>query len=57
MATTSLADAFVEELRDVLHAEKQIIKALPRMAKNAEHDDLKAAFEEHRRIRLRCRAA
>jgi ferritin-like metal-binding protein YciE len=47
MALSNLEDAFVQELRDLLHAEKQIAKALPRMAKKAESDQLRKAFEEH----------
>ena len=47
MSLETLTDLFVHELRDVLDAEKQILKALPKMAKTAASDDLKAAFEEH----------
>lgn len=43
----SLHDLFVKELRDVYHAEKQITKSLPKMAKNAESEDLRMAFEDH----------
>lgn len=43
----TLHDLFVKELRDVYHAEKQITKALPKMAKNAESEDLRSAFEMH----------
>jgi len=43
----NLRETFVDELRDLLDAEKQLLKALPKMAKAAEHKDLKAAFEEH----------
>lgn len=39
---------FVSQLRDIYHAEKQILKALPRMARKASSDDLKSAFEKHR---------
>lgn len=45
-----LRDTLIEELKDVYDAEKQITKALPKMAKAAEHDDLKAAFQEHLEI-------
>lgn len=45
----SLDDLLVHELQDIYHAEGQILKALPKMAKAATHPDLKAAFEEHRR--------
>jgi len=42
-----LKETFVDELRDLLDAEKQLLKALPKLAKAAEHEDLKAAFEQH----------
>jgi ferritin-like metal-binding protein YciE len=45
---SSLDDLLVHELQDIYHAEGQILKALPKMAKAATHPDLKAAFEEHR---------
>lgn len=45
----SLDDLLVHELQDIYHAEGQILKALPKMAKAASHPDLKDAFEEHRR--------
>ena len=44
---THLEEAFVEELKDLLHAGRQITKALPRMAKKADSPELKKAFEEH----------
>jgi ferritin-like metal-binding protein YciE len=50
MSMSNLEELFVHELRDVLDAEKQILKALPKMAKAAESEDLKAAFEEHREV-------
>lgn len=43
----TLHDAFIEELRDTYDAEKQLIKALPKLAKAAASDDLRAAFEMH----------
>ena len=49
MALANLEDAFVQELRDLLHAEKQLTKALPRMAKKAESPQLRKAFEEHQK--------
>jgi len=45
--TKSLRDAFVDELRDTYDAEKQILKALPKMVKTATSDELAAAFEGH----------
>ncbi len=47
MKMTTLQDLFVKELRDLYSAENQIIKALPKMAKAASADDLRAGFEEH----------
>jgi ferritin-like metal-binding protein YciE len=49
MPLRNLEDAFVDEMKDMLHAEKQILKALPRMAKKTSHAELKEAFEQHRR--------
>ena len=50
MAAENLQELFVEELRDMYDAEKQLTKALPKMAKATENPDLKAAFEEHLEI-------
>lgn len=47
MANSSLEKLFEHELRDVLDAEHQILKALPKLAKSASDERLKAAFEEH----------
>jgi ferritin-like metal-binding protein YciE len=47
---SNLEDLFLHELKDTLDAEKQILKALPKMMKAAESEDLKAAFEEHRDV-------
>jgi ferritin-like metal-binding protein YciE len=43
----SLHDLFVHELRDLYSAEKQLLKALPKMAKAAVHEELKEGFQEH----------
>jgi len=43
----NLRETFVDELRDLFDAEKQLLKALPKLAKAAENEDLKAAFEQH----------
>ncbi|HEX2860135.1 MAG TPA: ferritin-like domain-containing protein [Lacunisphaera sp.] len=43
----SLRDLLADELQDLLHAENQLIKALPKMTKAAYHPALKAAFSEH----------
>jgi len=47
MAVRSLENLLVDELRDLLSAEKQITKALPKMAKAASSNELRSAFEEH----------
>ena len=44
----NLNDLFLDTLKDVYYAEKQILKALPKMAKAAQSDKLRAAFEKHR---------
>jgi len=43
----NLKELFEETLKDIYFAEKQIIKALPKMAKKTKSPALKAAFEEH----------
>ena len=45
--TKTLHDAFIDELRDAYDAEKQLTKALPKLAKKATSDDLRSAFEGH----------
>jgi ferritin-like metal-binding protein YciE len=50
MAAENLKELFVEELKDIYDAEKQLIKALPKMAKAAESEDLRSAFDEHLEI-------
>jgi ferritin-like metal-binding protein YciE len=40
-------DLFLDTLKDIYFAEKQILKALPKMAKAASSDKLRAAFEKH----------
>jgi ferritin-like metal-binding protein YciE len=47
MKLNSLHDVFVDSLRDLYNAEKQLIRALPRMAKAASSPELKTAIEEH----------
>src|SRR5882672_2809111 len=46
-ALHSLKDLLIEELKDLYDAEKQLVKALPKMAKAASNDGLKEAFESH----------
>jgi ferritin-like metal-binding protein YciE len=47
MAEKDLNDLFLDTLKDIYYAEKQIYKALPKMAKAASSDELRAAFEKH----------
>src|SRR5215203_937325 len=42
-----LADLFHDTLKDIYFAEKKILAALPKMAKAAHSDELRAAFEKH----------
>jgi ferritin-like metal-binding protein YciE len=42
-----LNDLFLDTLKDIYFAEKQILRALPKMAKAASSDKLRAAFEKH----------
>jgi ferritin-like metal-binding protein YciE len=44
---SDLHELFLDELADVYNAEQQLIKALPKMAKKAENDELRQAFEQH----------
>ena len=43
----TMEDLFLEEIRDLLDAEKQITKALPKMARATTSEELKNAFEDH----------
>jgi ferritin-like metal-binding protein YciE len=43
-----LSDLFHDTLKDVFHAEKQIARALPKMARAANSDELRQAFETHK---------
>lgn len=45
--SNELQELFVDELRDVYDAEKQIVKALPKVIRAASSQDLRAALEEH----------
>lgn len=47
MAVKTVQDLLLDELRDIYHAEKQLLKALPKMAKAARSQHLRAAFEHH----------
>lgn len=46
-ADKTLNDLFYDTLKDIYYAERQIMKALPKMAKGADSPELKAAFEKH----------
>ncbi len=43
----TLEDMYMDLLKDLYSAEKQLVKALPKMAKNADASDLQDAFQEH----------
>jgi ferritin-like metal-binding protein YciE len=47
MASAGLKELYVEELRDLYNAENQLLKALPKMAKAATSEELRAGFEAH----------
>lgn len=47
MAEKQLDDLFLDTLKDIYYAERQILKALPKMAKAATSPELKAGFEQH----------
>lgn len=47
MAEKTLDDLFLDTLKDIYYAEKQILKTLPKMAKAAQSPELKAGFEKH----------
>jgi len=44
---SKLRETFLDELADIYDAEKQLVKALPKMAKAAAHEDLKHALDLH----------
>jgi ferritin-like metal-binding protein YciE len=43
----TLEDLFLDTLKDIYYAERKILKALPKMKRAAQAEDLKAAFEKH----------
>jgi len=47
MSEKDLSSLFLDTLKDIYYAEKQIYKALPKMAKAASSDQLRNAFEKH----------
>jgi ferritin-like metal-binding protein YciE len=46
---STLEDLYTDLLKDLYSAEKQLVKALPKIAKNAQSPDLQRAFQEHLR--------
>ena len=48
MAEKNLNDLFLETLKDIYHAEKQILRKLPKVAKAANSEELKDAFMVHK---------
>ena len=44
----TMDDLFYDALKDIYYAERKILKALPKMARAAQAQELKAAFEKHR---------
>jgi ferritin-like metal-binding protein YciE len=49
MSASNLRELLIEELKDIYDAEQRITKALPKMAKAADSQELKTAFQEHLR--------
>jgi ferritin-like metal-binding protein YciE len=47
MAGKGLRELYIDELKDLYNAENQLVKALPKMAKAAASEELRAGFEEH----------
>jgi ferritin-like metal-binding protein YciE len=47
MEHQALKELYVDELKDIYNAENQLVKALPKMAKAANSDELRTGFEEH----------
>jgi ferritin-like metal-binding protein YciE len=47
MAVKTMQDLLINELRDIYHAEKQLTRALPKLARAASNEQLKQAFTQH----------
>ena len=47
MPSEGLKELYIDELKDLYNAENQLVKALPKMAKAASSEELRARFEEH----------
>jgi ferritin-like metal-binding protein YciE len=50
MHLATLEDLFLQELKDIYDAEKQILKALPKMAKAVDSEPLRSALNEHHSV-------
>jgi ferritin-like metal-binding protein YciE len=50
MPIGTMQDLYVHELKDIYHAEKQLLQALPKMAKHTTHNELRQAFEQHHKV-------
>src|SRR3546814_20225295 len=50
MPVQTMEDLFLHGLKDIYYAEKEIVKALPKMAKAVDSQELKDAFETHLEI-------
>ncbi len=48
MANEGLMKLFTDQLQDIYYVEKQLVRSLNRMARAAQNEDLRAAFEQHR---------
>jgi len=48
MAEKNLTSLFHDQLRDIYYAERKIVKALPRMARGAQSEELRMAFKTHK---------
>lgn len=46
-ASEGLKELFIDELKDIIYAERALVKALPKMANNASDSKLQAAIQEH----------
>jgi ferritin-like metal-binding protein YciE len=49
-AAEGLKELFIDELKDIIYAERALLKSLPKMAKNATEPKLVSAIEEHVRV-------
>ncbi len=47
MPEKGLKELYIDELKDLYNAENQLVKALPKLAKAANSDELRQGFEEH----------